>query len=93
MYQTADKSSERMKRQEEKIKAWMSRHKLSTEMRRQINHFMKQKFEEDEDVYVENLIPKLCPKLQNNVKRHICFDLLKKVSFFISINLLNHILF
>ena len=83
MYQTDDKSSKRRKRQKEQISLWMSRNELPHIMRREINEFIKDIFDKDEDVYLENVIPDLPTDLQNNVKRHICFDLLKKVSFFI----------
>ena len=51
---------------------------------------INQRYEEGEDVNVENLIPDLPPDLQEGVKRHICLPLLKNVSFITSINLLNN---
>ena len=50
----------------------------------------KYRYEEGEDVNVENLIPDLPLELQEEVKRHICLNLLKNVSFITSINLLNN---
>nr|XP_023874076.1 cyclic nucleotide-gated ion channel 1-like [Quercus suber] len=38
-----------------------------------------ERYEEGEDVNVENLIPDLPPDLQNKVKRHICLHLLKNL--------------
>ena len=35
---------------------------------------MTQRFEEDEDVYLENLLPNLPGQLQNEVKQHICLE-------------------
>ena len=51
-------------------------------------HNMIQKFREDEDVYLENLLPNLPEELQNNVKQHIYVMLLENVSFFTYIHLL-----
>ena len=51
---------------------------------------INKRYEEDEDVNVENLIPDLPLELQREVKRHICLPLLKNVSFITSINLLNN---
>nr|POE83914.1 cyclic nucleotide-gated ion channel 1 [Quercus suber] len=50
-------------------------------IKREIIRNIDQRFEEDEDVYVENLIPDLPPDLQNNVKRHLCLNLLKNLKF------------
>ncbi|XP_050263559.1 cyclic nucleotide-gated ion channel 1-like isoform X3 [Quercus robur] len=75
-----DKSSKRRKRQKEQISLWMSRNELPHSMRREINEFIKDIFDKDEDVYLENVIPDLPTDLQNNVKRYICFDLLKKLN-------------
>ena len=69
----------------------MSNKGLDSKMTSQIMDFIHQRFEADEDVYVENLIPNLPLELQREVKRHICFDLLKNVSFCNSINLLNNL--
>ena len=43
-------------------------------MRSLIIEFIYQRFDEDEDVYVENLIPGLLLKLQRAVKLHIYLD-------------------
>ena len=77
------------KKQEKNIESWMSKKALPSEMTKQIMEHIPKRYDEDEDVYVENLIPDLPPKLQGEVKHHICSDLLKNVSFFNSINLLN----
>ena len=37
-----------------------------------INDYIGQRYEADEDVYVKTLIPNLPSKLQSDVKRHIC---------------------
>ena len=84
------KKVDQQRTQKEKIMSWMSKKALPSEMIKQIMEHIPKRYDEDEDVYVENLIPDLPPKLQGEVKYHICFDLLKNVSFFNSINLLKN---
>ncbi len=86
------KKEQKHKKQEENIKTWMSEKALPKEMISKIFDHIHDKFKVDEDVCVENLILDLPSELQGKVKFHICFELLKKVSFFNSINLLNNCL-
>ena len=86
------KKEHKHKKQEENIKTWMSEKALPKGTISKILDHIREKFKVDEDVCVENLILDLPSKLQEEVKSHICFDLLKKVSFFNSINLLNNCL-
>ena len=74
------KSSKRQK-QQKIMKSWISQRGFDSTIKSKIIRNIDQRFEEDEDVYVENLIPDLPPELQNNVKRHLCLNLLKNVSF------------
>ena len=83
------KKEHKHKKQEENIKTWMSEKALPKGTISKILDHIHEKFKVDEDVCVENLILDLPSELQGEVKCHICFDLLKKVSFFNSINLLN----
>jgi len=56
-------------------KSWLSKKQAPRTMRSLIIEFMYLRFDkedEDEDVFVENLIPGLPLKLQRAVKRHIC---------------------
>ncbi|XP_050260515.1 cyclic nucleotide-gated ion channel 1-like isoform X2 [Quercus robur] len=69
--------SEKRKKQKEKIELWSSKHDLPSDLRGLIMDNMIQKFKEDEDVYLENLLPNLPGELQNNVKQHICLKLLE----------------
>ncbi|XP_030944783.1 cyclic nucleotide-gated ion channel 1-like isoform X3 [Quercus lobata] len=69
--------SEKRKKQKEKIELWSSKHDLPSDLRGPIMDNMIQKFKEDEDVYVENLLLNLPGELQNNVKQHICLKLLE----------------
>ncbi|XP_075673418.1 cyclic nucleotide-gated ion channel 1-like [Castanea sativa] len=71
--------SEKRKKQKEKIELWSSKHDLPSDLRGPIMDNMIQKFKEDEDVYLENLLPNLPGELQNNVKQHICLKLLENV--------------
>ncbi|KAF3947000.1 hypothetical protein CMV_026804, partial [Castanea mollissima] len=70
------KSSKRQK-QQKTMRSWISKRGFDGTIKREIIWNIDQRFEEDEDVYVENLIPDLPPDLQNNVKRYLCLDLLK----------------
>ncbi|XP_030944779.1 cyclic nucleotide-gated ion channel 1-like [Quercus lobata] len=74
------KSSKRRKRQEANIELWLSKEKVPTAMKSRIIEFIHNRFDEDEDVNVENLIPDLPLKLQSDVKRHICLNLLKNLN-------------
>ena len=78
------KRRKRRKRQEANIELWLSKEKVPPEMKSRIIEFIHNRFDEDEDVNVENLIPDLPSELQSNVKSHICLNLLKDVSFFTS---------
>ena len=79
--------SKRRTKQKEQIELWISKHHLPSEMRQPIIDDMNQRFKEDEDVYLENLLPNLPGELQNIVKEHIGLKRLKTVSFFTSINM------
>nr|XP_023914471.1 cyclic nucleotide-gated ion channel 1-like [Quercus suber] len=63
------------------MRSWISQRGFDSTIKSEIMRNIDQRFEEDEDVYVENLIPDLPPDLQNNVKRHLCLNLLKNVKF------------
>ena len=80
--------SKRRKKQKEKIELWCSKYVFPKECEKKIKDEMKQRFKDDEDVYVENFVPNLSGELQNDIKRHICLGLLKNVSLFTSKNLL-----
>jgi hypothetical protein len=85
------KSSKR-KNQKENAELWFTKYDLPSKMKSDITANLDKRFEEDEDVYVENLIPGLPVRLQNDIKRHICLNLLKQVSFLTSIYLLKNCL-
>ena len=83
------KSSQRQKQHKSMI-SWISKKKFDSRTKRLIMDNINQRYEEGEDVNVENLIPDLPPELQKDVKRHICLPLLKNVSFITSFNLLSN---
>ena len=83
------KSSQRQKQHKSMI-SWISKKKFDSRTKRLIMDNINQRYEEGEDVNVENLIPDLSPELQKDVKRHICLPLLKNVSFITSFNLLSN---
>ena len=87
------KKERKHKKQEKNITSWMTNKAIPKEMESEILGHIHKKFEEDENVCVEDLILDILPsKLQGEVKYHICFNLLKQVSFVNSINLLNNCL-
>ncbi|XP_050260680.1 cyclic nucleotide-gated ion channel 1-like isoform X4 [Quercus robur] len=79
-FQTSMQRRKRRKRQEANIELWLSKEEVPTEMKSHIIGFIHNRFDEDEDVNVENLIPDLPSELQSNVKRHICLNLLKNLN-------------
>ena len=83
------KSSQRQKQHKSMIK-WILKKDFNSTIKSKIMENINKRYEEDEDVNVENLIPDLPLELQKEVKRHICLPLLKNVSFITSINLLNN---
>ena len=83
------KSSQRQKQHKSMIK-WITKKDFDGTTKSKIMDNINKRYEEGEDVNVENLIPDLPLELQEEVKRHICLNLLKNVSFITSINLLNN---
>ena len=83
------KSSQRQKQHKSMIK-WITKKDFDSTTESKILDYINKRYEEGEDVNVENLIPDLPLELQKEVKRHICLNLLKNVSFITSINLLNN---
>ena len=69
---------------------WITKKDFDSTTESKILDYINKRYEEGEDVNVENLIPDLPLELQEEVKRHICLNLLKNVSFITSINLLNN---
>ncbi|XP_050260529.1 cyclic nucleotide-gated ion channel 1-like isoform X2 [Quercus robur] len=84
------KSSKRRKKQEANIALWLSKEKVPTEMKSDIIKFIHNRFDEDEGVDVENLIPDLPLDLQSNVKCHVCLNLLKNLNIIKKNDLTKH---
>ncbi|XP_023889695.2 probable cyclic nucleotide-gated ion channel 10 [Quercus suber] len=83
------KSSKRQK-QQKNLKSWISKHEFRGTTKDNINNYIGQRYEADEDVYVETLIPDLPSELQSEVKRHICLDLLKNLTIMKDSGLAKH---
>ena len=79
------KSSQRQKQHKSMIK-WITKKDFDGTTKSKIMDNINKRYEEGEDVNVENLIPNLPWELQKEVKRHICLNLLKNVSFINFIN-------
>ncbi|XP_075673293.1 cyclic nucleotide-gated ion channel 1-like isoform X2 [Castanea sativa] len=88
--QTCMQRRKRRKRQEANIDMWLSKEKVPTTMKSRIIGFIHNRFDEDEDVNVENLIPDLPLELQSDVKRHICLNLLKNLNIITKNGLTKH---
>ncbi|GMY35210.1 probable cyclic nucleotide-gated ion channel 10 [Fagus crenata] len=71
------KMKSRQKNQKEIAELW-TKYEIPRKMKSEITAIIDKRFEEDEDVYVENLIPGLPVRLQSDIKRHICLNLLKQ---------------
>ncbi|XP_075672538.1 cyclic nucleotide-gated ion channel 1-like isoform X2 [Castanea sativa] len=84
------KRRKRRKRQEANIELWLSKEKVPTIMKSRIIGFIHNRFDEDEDVNVENLIPDLPLELQSDIKRHICLNLLKNLNIITKNGLTKH---
>ncbi|KAL4614160.1 hypothetical protein ACB092_07G034100 [Castanea dentata] len=84
------KLSKRRKRQEANIELWLSKENVPPTMKNCIIEFIHNRFDEDEDVNVENLIPDLPLKLQSDVKCHICLNLLKNLNIIKKNDLTKH---
>ncbi|XP_050285492.1 cyclic nucleotide-gated ion channel 1-like isoform X2 [Quercus robur] len=67
------------KQQIRKIKIWMFKYKIPGEMKGKIMQEVERKLEEKEDVCVENLLSHLPQLLRNDIKRHLCWNLLKQI--------------
>ena len=79
------------RKQQQNLDLWMySRHGFDRTTGDKIIDHMAKSYDSDDDVSVETLIPDLPSELQSDVKRHICLDLLKNVSFITFINLVNN---
>ncbi|XP_075673292.1 cyclic nucleotide-gated ion channel 1-like isoform X1 [Castanea sativa] len=89
-FQTCMQRRKRRKRQEANIDMWLSKEKVPTTMKSRIIGFIHNRFDEDEDVNVENLIPDLPLELQSDVKRHICLNLLKNLNIITKNGLTKH---
>ncbi|XP_050259648.1 cyclic nucleotide-gated ion channel 1-like [Quercus robur] len=72
------KSSQRQKQHKSMIK-WIIKKDFNSTTKSKIMENINKRYEEDEDVTVENLIPDLPLELQKEVKRHICLPLLKNL--------------
>jgi cyclic nucleotide gated channel len=73
--------AQNMKRKKLDIKLWMSRNKLPNEMKKRIQHKLKEKEDFDTEKPIAHLFD---INLAKEIKRHLCLPLLKNVSFLFS---------
>ncbi|KAL4594943.1 hypothetical protein ACB092_12G055400 [Castanea dentata] len=74
------------------IEIWMLIHRFPRQMKRDIMQCVINSLERKQDVNVKNLLHHLPEELRNKAKRFLYLDLLKKVSSFATINLVDNIL-
>uniref|UniRef100_A0A7N2MUQ2 Cyclic nucleotide-binding domain-containing protein n=2 Tax=Quercus lobata TaxID=97700 RepID=A0A7N2MUQ2_QUELO len=72
------KSSQRQKQHKGMI-SWISQKNFDSTAKSLIMENINQRYEEGEDINVENLVPDLPTDLQTKVKRHICLQILKNL--------------
>lgn len=61
---------------------WMSHRLLPDSLKERIRRYEQYKWQETRGVDEENLVHNLPKDLRRDIKRHLCLDLLKRVSFF-----------
>lgn len=77
-----------IRQREEELEQWLPFRKLSQNLQQQIKYQLY-KWQETRDFNIENLVNNLPEDLGREIKRELCFELLKKVSFFSLIELLD----
>lgn len=75
-----------MKRQD--AEQWMSHRMLPENLRERIRKYEQYKWQETRGVEEETLVSNLPKDLKRDIKRHVCLDLLKRVSAFLIISIL-----
>ena len=83
---------EKMNEATRPIEIWMLKHRFPRQMKRDIMQSVIYSLERKQDVNVKNLLHHLPEELRNKAKRFLYLDLLKKVSSFATINLVDNIL-
>lgn len=61
---------------------WMSHRLLPDSLRARIRRYEQYKWQETRGVDEENLVRNLPKDLRRDINRHLCLDLLKRVSFY-----------
>lgn len=74
------------------IQMWMLKHRFPHQMKSDIMQNVINSLERKQDVNVKNLLRHLPEELRNTAKRFLYLDLLRKVSSFATINLVDNIL-
>lgn len=83
---------EKMNEAKRPIEIWMLKHRFPRQMKTDIMQSVIYSLERKHDVNVKNLLHHLPEELRNKAKRFLYLDLLKKVSSFATINLVENIL-
>lgn len=61
---------------------WMSHRMLPDDLRKRIRKYEQYKWQETKGVEEEALLSSLPKDLRKDIKRHLCLNLLKKVTFY-----------
>lgn len=62
---------------------WMSHRMLPDDLRKRIRKYEQYKWQETKGVEEEALLSSLPKDLRKDIKRHLCLNLLKKVTFYL----------
>ena len=75
-----EKSKEAMKAKERDIEMWMNSKELPLNIMRRVMPHVRRMIEEKKDIDERNPLPHLPIEFAKEIKRHICWPLLKRVS-------------
>ncbi|XP_050260443.1 cyclic nucleotide-gated ion channel 1-like isoform X2 [Quercus robur] len=81
---------QKWRKRKKNLKIWMDEHKFDRTTGDRIIDHMAKKYDADDDVHVETLIPDLLPELRSAVNCHICLDLLKNLKIIKDSGLAEH---
>nr|XP_023929451.1 uncharacterized protein LOC112040784 [Quercus suber] len=74
----ADQRQNKQKKAKDDIQVWILKNEFCDDIKNRINEIVDEVLEEDINVNVENLFLILPAELKNDIKRHLCLDILRK---------------
>lgn len=76
----ADQRQNKQKKAKDDIQVWIQKNEFCDDIKNRINAIVDEVLEEDINVNAENLFLVLPAKLKNDIKSHLCLDILRNVS-------------